>query len=67
MKRLAIVVLFIGACGTERAAPPPKPTASPAPVEASLGCAAFKTYQTCNAQWGCMWAGLPLGCITRVE
>jgi hypothetical protein len=65
MKRLATVLLLTSACAAERAAPPPPPPA--ATLEASLGCAAFKTFQVCNAQPGCMWAGLPLGCIKRVE
>lgn len=47
-----------------------EPRIEPAPPEpqlASLGCATYKTYQTCDAQPACMWAGLPLGCINRVE
>ena len=34
---------------------------------ASLGCSAYKTYQTCNAQPACMWGGLPNSCMKRVE
>src|SRR5262245_25771797 len=69
MKRLATVLLFTAACAAERAAPPvPPPAPLPAATrEASLGCAACKTFEVCNAQPGCMWAGLPLGGIKRVE
>ena len=70
MKRSAIVILLVvlGACGAERR--PSSSRVEPAPPEpqlASLGCATYKTYQTCNVQPACMWAGLPLGCIRRVE
>jgi hypothetical protein len=70
MKRSAIVILLVllGACGAERGTSSSRvEPAPPEPQLASLGCAAYKTYQTCNAAQGCMWAGLPLGCIKRVE
>ena len=70
MKRLAIVIMLVllGACGAER--PTSSSRVEPAPPEpqlASVGCSAYKTYQTCNAQPGCMWGGLPNSCMKRVE
>jgi len=70
MRRLAIVIMFVvlGACGAERQTSSSRlEPAQPGPQFASLGCAAYTTYQTCNAQPTCMWAGPPLGCIKRAE
>ena len=66
MKRLAIVMMLVGLGACERSTPV-APTPSVQPQTASVGCPVYKTYQTCNAAPGCMWAGLPLGCIKRVE